>query len=185
MADGCRYEAQLEEACRLVAEGGGAATIWQLVYQSRSGPPHAALARARRAAMLCAKGNRDRTARRRRGHRADRLHLRPHGSGLRPRHRGASSCATSWASHGPRRHGRHPSALRADDPRAGRRAADGTPSGWPSARSARSTTSVRTTAASTRPRRPATSLVCGGPPATDELRFRRFGRPSSGSAPAA
>jgi ferrochelatase len=38
MADGCRYEAQLREACRLVAEGVGRAN-WQLVYQSRSGPP--------------------------------------------------------------------------------------------------------------------------------------------------
>ena len=38
MADNCQYVAQLEEACRLVAE-----RIpwerWQLVYQSRSGPP--------------------------------------------------------------------------------------------------------------------------------------------------
>lgn len=40
MADTCRYEEQLREACRLVAD-----TLsidperWQLVYQSRSGPP--------------------------------------------------------------------------------------------------------------------------------------------------
>jgi len=38
MADSCRYVAQLRESCRLVAEGAGAAT-WELVYQSRSGPP--------------------------------------------------------------------------------------------------------------------------------------------------
>jgi protoporphyrin/coproporphyrin ferrochelatase len=38
MADGCRYELQLREACRLVAEGVGRSE-WQLVYQSRSGPP--------------------------------------------------------------------------------------------------------------------------------------------------
>jgi protoporphyrin/coproporphyrin ferrochelatase len=38
MADGCRYEVQLREACRLVAEGVGRED-WQLVYQSRSGPP--------------------------------------------------------------------------------------------------------------------------------------------------
>jgi ferrochelatase len=38
MADGCRYEMQLREACRLVAEGVGR-TDWHLVYQSRSGPP--------------------------------------------------------------------------------------------------------------------------------------------------
>jgi ferrochelatase len=38
MADGCRYETQLREACRLVAEGLGRGN-WKLVYQSRSGPP--------------------------------------------------------------------------------------------------------------------------------------------------
>jgi ferrochelatase len=49
MADGCRYEAQLGEACRLVAEAvkdsfslGPKAELrgnWRLVYQSRSGSP--------------------------------------------------------------------------------------------------------------------------------------------------
>jgi ferrochelatase len=38
MADGCRYAAQLTEACRLVAEQ-AAVIDWKLVYQSRSGPP--------------------------------------------------------------------------------------------------------------------------------------------------
>jgi ferrochelatase len=38
MANNCRYELQLKEACRLVAEGVGH-TQWRLVYQSRSGPP--------------------------------------------------------------------------------------------------------------------------------------------------
>lgn len=38
MAAGCRYEAQLREACRLVGEGVGR-DDWRLVYQSRSGPP--------------------------------------------------------------------------------------------------------------------------------------------------
>lgn len=38
MAATCRYEEQLREACRLVGEGVGH-TTWQLVYQSRSGPP--------------------------------------------------------------------------------------------------------------------------------------------------
>ena len=38
MADNCRYVEQLNESCRLVAEGVGHAK-WQLVYQSRSGPP--------------------------------------------------------------------------------------------------------------------------------------------------
>jgi len=38
MAAGCRYEAQLNEACQLVSERLGPVP-WQLVYQSRSGPP--------------------------------------------------------------------------------------------------------------------------------------------------
>ncbi|HXM36122.1 MAG TPA: ferrochelatase, partial [Pyrinomonadaceae bacterium] len=38
MAANCNYEAQLEEASRLVAQGLGHAH-WQLVFQSRSGPP--------------------------------------------------------------------------------------------------------------------------------------------------
>jgi len=39
MAHHCRYESQLEEAARLVAEGAGVAD-YQVVFQSRSGPPH-------------------------------------------------------------------------------------------------------------------------------------------------
>jgi ferrochelatase len=40
MADSCRYEAQLAEACQLVAVGAGLPPgSWELVYQSRSGPP--------------------------------------------------------------------------------------------------------------------------------------------------
>jgi ferrochelatase len=38
MAANCAYERQLNETCRLVAEGAGH-DRWQLVYQSRSGPP--------------------------------------------------------------------------------------------------------------------------------------------------
>lgn len=41
MADGCDYVKQLTEAAHLVAEGNGIGPErWQLVYQSRSGPPH-------------------------------------------------------------------------------------------------------------------------------------------------
>jgi protoporphyrin/coproporphyrin ferrochelatase len=39
MAERCRYEDQLAETSRLVAEAAGAAD-WSVVYQSRSGPPH-------------------------------------------------------------------------------------------------------------------------------------------------
>ncbi len=38
MATNCRYEAQIAEACRLVAQGAGLPR-WELVYQSRSGGP--------------------------------------------------------------------------------------------------------------------------------------------------
>lgn len=38
MADNCRYVHQLQQSCRLVAER-AEASHWQLVYQSRSGPP--------------------------------------------------------------------------------------------------------------------------------------------------
>ena len=38
MADNCAYEAQLQETARLVAEALGGCE-WQLVFQSRSGPP--------------------------------------------------------------------------------------------------------------------------------------------------
>lgn len=39
MADNCRYQQQLAEACRLVAQGAGVAE-YELAYQSRSGSPH-------------------------------------------------------------------------------------------------------------------------------------------------
>jgi protoporphyrin/coproporphyrin ferrochelatase len=39
MAENCAYEAQLRESSRLVAEGVGH-DRWELVFQSRSGPPH-------------------------------------------------------------------------------------------------------------------------------------------------
>lgn len=38
MAENCAYEKQLKESCRLVSEA-VAHTNWELVYQSRSGPP--------------------------------------------------------------------------------------------------------------------------------------------------
>lgn len=38
MAEGCKYSTQLNEACRLIMEAMGSFQ-WDLVYQSRSGPP--------------------------------------------------------------------------------------------------------------------------------------------------
>lgn len=40
MSENSSYVAQLEESCRLVAERVAHAGEWDLVYQSRSGPPH-------------------------------------------------------------------------------------------------------------------------------------------------
>ena len=45
--DGHRYTAQLHETATLVAADAGPGLTWDLVWQSRSGPPHGALARAR------------------------------------------------------------------------------------------------------------------------------------------
>lgn len=40
MADNCDYVEQLEETASLIAERVGRTDDWELVYQSRSGPPH-------------------------------------------------------------------------------------------------------------------------------------------------
>ena len=39
MADFCKYSTQLTESCRLIMESFGDGHEWELVYQSRSGPP--------------------------------------------------------------------------------------------------------------------------------------------------
>lgn len=39
MANGCNYQLQLNESCRLISEQAGLEN-WKLVFQSRSGPPH-------------------------------------------------------------------------------------------------------------------------------------------------
>ena len=78
----CRYEEQLREASRLVAEAAGVAH-WELVYQSRSGPPQQPWLEpdvCDRIEQLHAAGGLTRPRRR-----AHRLHLRPPGSALRPR----------------------------------------------------------------------------------------------------
>ena len=40
MADFCKYSIQLKESCKLIMESVGQQYDWELVYQSRSGPPH-------------------------------------------------------------------------------------------------------------------------------------------------
>ena len=81
MAQNCQYETQFREASRLVATALVIAN-WQLVYQSRSGPPAqpwlapdvvATIEQlARREYQGCGRG-------------AHRLHFGPHGSHVRPR----------------------------------------------------------------------------------------------------
>ena len=86
MARSCDYEVQLRETGRLVAEELGHAD-WQLVYQSRSGPPSQPWLEPD---ILDYLRQRDCTRKQLSGgHRSDRLRLRPHGDPLRPRHSGA------------------------------------------------------------------------------------------------
>ncbi len=73
---------------------------WELVYQSRSGAPEPAVARAGH--QRCAPGARRQA---RRGDRAGGVHERPHGGALGPRHRGdgdprpRSACARCERGH--------------------------------------------------------------------------------------
>jgi len=107
MADNCRYMTQLQEASRLVAEAAGLAH-WELVYQSRSGPPQTASRRRRP----------------RPSPRPHRFHLRSPRSALRHRHRSPRTMQRVRHPNAARGHGRRPSALRPHDPRTNRRAHD-------------------------------------------------------------
>ncbi len=114
MADAGPYEAQLGEACRLVAESLGRAR-WQLAYQSRSGPPSQPwlvpdVESALRA--IAATGDAQRHY-----HRANRLPARPHGSGVRPGCRSPRALRRAWIDDGPSLHRRPSPALRANDSR--------------------------------------------------------------------
>ena len=128
MAQGCRYEEQLREACRLIAEGvnnaspgrAGVSMNWHLVYQSRSGPPHQPWLEPdindyfkETPCYFKTDGC---------GCRPRWFHFRSHGSAVRSGHGSATIMRASGNQHGPRRHGRHPPAVRADDSRAHRRA---------------------------------------------------------------
>ena len=119
MAQACRYEDQLRESARLVAEAVGV-TDTALVYQSRSGPPHVPwlepdiLDHLR---AVAARGVTDVVDR------ADRLRLRPPRGAVRPRRRGRRDRRRARPE--PRSGGERgdPSRLRGDDPRADRGAA--------------------------------------------------------------
>ena len=114
MARACRYEQQLAETARLVSEAVGV-TDTALVWQSRSGPPLDAVARARRQRP----SRRGRRARRhRRRARADRLRLGPPRDPLRPRRRGGRDRSRPRHRARAREDGLHASGLRLDDPRA-------------------------------------------------------------------
>ncbi len=120
MAKGSAYEVQLAEACRLVAEGAGR-KAWDLVYQSRSGAPHMPwlgpdvldylkeiAAAGAKDVVLAPIG----------------LHLRSHGSAVRPGPRGEGHGGRVGLVHGAGRDGGHGAGVRADDPRPDRRADD-------------------------------------------------------------
>ena len=121
---GGRYPAQLAEAARLVADRVNAATggghPWRLVYQSRSGPPVAALARPGR---LRLPGGAGRGRGSGRGAGPGRLHHRPHGGHPRPGRRGGGDRPAARPAAGPRGDPGNRPALRLDDHRAGHRAA--------------------------------------------------------------
>ncbi len=84
MAENCRYELQLQDACKSVAAAVGHEN-YKLVYQSRSGPPQQPWLEPDVCDEIRCAASIGRIA----GHRAaaDRLHLRPHGSAVRSRHR--------------------------------------------------------------------------------------------------
>ena len=94
MAARCDYEAQLREAARLVAAP-WPQVGWDLVWQSRSGPPNVPWLEPDIGDHL------ETLAPRRRRHGragAPRLRLRPHGGRLGPRHRGGASAPRGWGS---------------------------------------------------------------------------------------
>ncbi len=93
------------------ADGAGA-EHWRLVFQSRSGPPTQPWLEPDICDHLRAlKGE----GVARRGCRAGRLHLRPHGGALRPRHGGAAGLGRDRPQHDSRRDGRHASRVRPHD----------------------------------------------------------------------
>ena len=95
---------------------------WRLVYQSRSGPPGAALARPGRLRLPGGPGPGRGAGR---GPGPGRLHHRPHGGRPRPGHRGGRDRPAARAAAGPRGHPQYGSALHLDDHRAGHRTAGG------------------------------------------------------------
>ena len=119
MAQVCRYEDQLRESARLVAEAVGV-TDTALVYQSRSGPPQVPWLEPDILDHLRS-GRRPRRHGRRR--RADRLRLRPSRGAVRSRRRGRRDRRRAGPEPRPCSERGHPSRLRGDDPRTDRGAA--------------------------------------------------------------
>ena len=133
MAKAGPYEAQLREACRLVAEA-VPHRPWELAFQSRSGPPVSTVAgtqhRDRRAGD-CRERRCPRT-----GDRADRVPARTHRGCFRPRRRGSRALRRTGSRDGPRGNTGAPRAVCRDDPPVGPRAdnsrnpALGSRAGW-------------------------------------------------------
>ena len=147
-----RTTAQHLEVARLVADGVAAATgrthPWELVYQSRCGPPNVPWLEPDISDHLEELARR-RGAGGRRG--PDRVRLRPHGGQLRPRHRGRAKAAELGLRVRPGRHRGHRPARssRRSATRAGARRASGAAPARRSGRSGRATTCARPAAART------------------------------------
>ena len=123
-AAGGRYPAELAEASRLVAEragaGPGGGHPWQLVYQSRSGPPSQPWLGPDVGDFL-ERAGRGRGSRRRSG--PGRLRQPTTWRSARPGRRGGADRRPAGPAAGPGGHPGHRPALRGDDHRAGHRAA--------------------------------------------------------------
>ncbi len=144
MSKASRYEQQLRETSRLVAEAVGVVDT-AVVYQSRSGPPHVPWLEPDVVDHLSALA--DRGVDGRRGG-PDRVRLRSRRGPLRPGRRGGAGRSRPWRQPRARVDRGHASCFRRDDPRARCRSASTPQShGARSGPSGPPTTSARPTAA--------------------------------------
>ena len=116
MAQTSKYLEQLTEVARRVAAGAGF-SAHRLVFQSRSGPPAQPWLEPDVREALSRGGGGGREGR---GCRADRLHLGPYGSRVRPGYAGPRARREVGAEPGAGGDGGHASEIRGDDPGADR-----------------------------------------------------------------
>ena len=124
MADGCRYEEQLREACRLVAEGvSGTARLGSWSIKAAAGRRSSRGWSRTSATSLT--GSESSCSGRQRCRVVPIGFISDHMEVLYDLDTEARQlCERARHQHGPRRHGRHASAVRANDPRADRGADD-------------------------------------------------------------